>query len=104
MALNIEVFDGNFKITSDADNVIVYRKINVDPTKAPNWEKRKKEGASPDKYEKWVNPTYHGTIEKALMRIAEQRIRDSDATTLAELLHEIKGIRREISDVLSVRV
>lgn len=103
MAINIMVFN-KFRITSNEHNILVHRKSIVDPTKAPNWPEAKAKGASPDKRVEWTNTRYYGTVEQALMSIAEERIKDSDATTIDELLHEIKGIRREISDVLSVRV
>lgn len=42
-------------------------------------------------------------IEKAVQHIAIQRVLETDVTTDGELLHEIRQIRREIIDVLSVR-
>lgn len=101
--INIEVFD-SFRITADDMNVIVHRKRIIDPTLAPNWAKAKAEGASPDKRVEWANPTFHATVEQALTKIAEQRMREADASTIEELLHEIRRIRRQISDVLTLRV
>lgn len=95
---------GNFRITTDEHQFIVHRKSIVDPTKLPNWEKKKKEGASPDKYEVWTNPTYHGKIEDALEKIAQERIRKSEAKTIEELRSDIRQIYREIRAFLDIRV
>ncbi len=102
MAIDIVVFD-DFRIVSSEMNVTVYRKNIVDPTQSPNWEERKAKGASSEKRVEWSKPTYHGTVDKAFKSIADQRVLEVDATTIDELLHEIRRIRREISDVLSVR-
>lgn len=101
--LNIEVFE-KYRITSDEFNVMIHERVIVDPTKSPNWERRKAEGASPNKRIEWRVVSYHASVEQALQKLAELKIRESDATTLTELLHDIKRIRREISDVLTVRV
>lgn len=95
MPLNITV-NSQYKITSDERNVIVNRKYIVDPTKAPNWVKRQAEGADPTPREEWREVSYHPTLDKALSYIVDQEILDSDATTLSELIDEIKGFQREI--------
>jgi hypothetical protein len=46
MALNIAV-NADYKITSDALNIIVNRKYIVDPTKAPTGRNVKRKGADP---------------------------------------------------------
>lgn len=98
MSVNIEV-SGGFKITTDAHNWIVNRKQTVDPTKAPNWEKRKAEGASPDKYTKWVESSYHPSLDAALNKIADIRMKESDASSFTQLRDEIAQFRREISAI-----
>lgn len=95
MALNIEV-GSEYKITSDSMNLILNRKHIVDPTKAVGW----KPGGETRKREEWREYKYFGTIDKALEFIVEQGVRESDATTIGELLAEIQAIRREISAVL----
>lgn len=95
MALNITV-NSQYKITSDERNVIVNRKIIVDPTKAPNWAKRQAEGADPTPREEWREVSYHSTLDKALAAIIDQEVLDSDATTLAEIISEIREFQREI--------
>ncbi len=100
MALNIEV-NNEYKLTSDALNVIVNRKHIVDPTKSPNWAKLEAKGADPTPREVWREVAYCRTLEKALNYIAEQGIRESNAESISELLSEIKVIQREISAVLS---
>jgi hypothetical protein len=96
MALNITV-NADYRITSDPLNVIVNRKYIVDPTKAPNWAKREAEGADPTPREVWKEVAYFAGVDLALKWIMNQRIRESDATNLAELLDEIKRFEREIS-------
>lgn len=99
MTLNISI-NTDYYITSDAHNVIVKKRKLVDPTKSANWEKRKKEGASPDKRESWEELSYTATIDQALDRIANKSILDSDATTLGQLRKEISQLRCEIRTIL----
>src|SRR5690625_3158643 len=100
MALNIKV--GNeYKITSDDMNVILNRKHIVDPTKSPNWKRRKAEGASPDKRIEWREIGYFGTVEAALDRVVRQGVLESEAESISELTKEMRAIRREIEAVLA---
>jgi hypothetical protein len=96
--------NANYKITSDERNIIVNRRFMVDPTKSPNWAKRQAEGADPTPKEKWREVTYHGRIEQALNSIIDQQIRDSEAEQLSELVAQIKGFQREISEVMGRRM
>ena len=95
MALNIAINE-NYRITSDAHNVIVLRKHIVDPTKGPNWAKLEAKGADPMPREDWREQSYHGTVAQAIRAIGEQQVRDSEAESLAELLAEIKRVNSEI--------
>lgn len=99
MALNITITD-DYKLTSDALNIIVNRKHLVDPTKSPNWARMKAEGHDGSVRVEWKEVAYCRTVEMALSYVAEQSIRESDAETIGELLSEITAIRREISAVL----
>jgi hypothetical protein len=99
MALNIAV-NADYKITSDALNIIVNRKYIVDPTKAPNWSKRQAEGADPTPREQWREVAYCTGIDHAIKWIMNQQIRESDAENLMELLDEIKRFGREIKAIL----
>jgi hypothetical protein len=99
MGLNIAV-NADYKITSDALNIIVNRKYIVDPTKAPNWAKRQAEGADPTPRETWREVAYCNSIEFAVKWIMNQQIRESDAENLTELVDEIKRFEREISAIL----
>jgi hypothetical protein len=96
--MNIQI-NADYRLTSDSLNVIVNRKHIVDPTKAPNWPKRQAEGADSTPKEAWREVAYCATVEKALQYIADQMIRDSEAETVAELLHEIRRIYGEIKAV-----
>lgn len=99
MALDIKINE-DYKIASDARNVIVNRRYTVDPTKAPNWPKRQAEGASPETRDEWREETFFHTVDDALKWVVKQQIRDCDASTITELLNEIRRFHREISDVM----
>ncbi|AZU61013.1 hypothetical protein [Neobacillus mesonae] len=99
MALNIEV-NADYRITSDSLNVIVNRKYIVDPTKSPNWKKREAEGADPTPREEWREVAYVTGIDRAIKWIMNQRIRESEAANLTQLLDEIKRFEREIKAIL----
>ena len=94
--LNIEVAN-EYRLTSDGMQIVVQRKKVVDPTKSPKFDARK---MSAEPYEKWLDWKYCSRIEYALELIAQQRIHESDARTLADLLNQITGFRREISHLL----
>jgi len=98
--MNIQVNE-NYLLKSDSMNVIIQRRHVTDPTKAPNWEKRKTEGASDKPREVWRDYKYCTRVEDALKVIFEQQVRDSQAETFTELLAEIKEFRREIKAVLA---
>lgn len=100
MALNITV-NSRYKLTSDSYQVIVNRKYIVDPTKAPNWAKRKAEGADSTPREEWREVAYCRDIEQALNWISKQTQLNSNAESLAELLDELKAIRRDIKAVMT---
>lgn len=100
MPLNIRINE-NYRLTSDSFNIIVEERRMVDPTKAPNWEKRKAKGASPELREDWKESSYHNTVEQAMNAVVDKTVRSSDAESVSQLLSEIRRIRREISDVLA---
>ena len=90
----------DYRIKSDDRNVIVERKHITDPTKAPNWKQLAAKGADPSPKEKWREVSYHTTVVQALESIKEQRVRDSNATSLEELLVEIRKINGEIQALM----
>jgi hypothetical protein len=96
MGLNIEI-NADYLLTSDSMNVIINRKHIVDPTKSPNWAKREAEGADPTPREEWREAAYHPTIDKAATWILNQTIRDSDVTTLREVIEITQRFNREIT-------
>lgn len=98
MSLNIPIFDGAYRITSDEHNVIVHQRVVVDPTKSPKW----KPGDPTEKRTEYANPRFYPTIEVALQKTAEMKVRMSDAETLEALAHEISEIKREIRRVLAI--
>lgn len=101
MALNIRISE-DWRITSDSHNVILNQRIMVDPTKSPSWEKRKKEGASPEPREDWKEVGYYSSVERAMEAAVDKAVLKSDATTIQQLLQEITQLRREISDSIDV--
>lgn len=94
----------DYKLTSDALNIIVNERYFSDPTKAPNWPKRLAENpdADPTPKEKWREVAYHSTVERALLDVMNRRLRDSDATSLAELARLIREFRGELAALLTV--
>lgn len=100
MPLNIRV-NNDYKLTSDSLNIIVNQRRIVDPTKSPNWKVLEAKGADPTPREEWNEVAYCRDIQQALEWIVNRQIKESDAETLTELLHEIKRFRREISEVLN---
>jgi len=95
MTLNIQV-SADYRITSDPMNFIVERRHLVDPSKSPNRAKLEAEGKSMAIRETWREAAYFGTFEKALKWTVNQRIRESDAGSMDEILAEIKRIHGEI--------
>ncbi len=91
-----------FRIKSDTRNVIVERMYMTDPTKSPNWKQLEEKGADPSPRESWREVSYHSTVAKAIVSIGEQKVRDSEATTLKELLDEIRDFNGEIRALLDV--
>lgn len=86
MAIEIPI-SPDYKLTSDTLNIIVNERYFTDPTKAPNWPKKLAENpnADPTPKEKWREVAYHSTVERAVLDVMNRRLRDSDATSLAEL-------------------
>jgi hypothetical protein len=99
MALNIQVTE-DFKIISDAHNVIVQRKHSVDPTKSPNWAQLEAKGASAEVREEWRDVSYHPTLEQAIKSMLRKQVVNSDATSLAEVIDEIKRFETELTAIL----
>lgn len=100
--MNIEVKLGKetFRITTpDSFNVVVERKVIVDPTKSPSYDPRKYDGAL---REDWREPKYYSTLEKALESLLERAARHSEATNLSELIEELKEFKREIRRLMSL--
>lgn len=92
MALNIEI-SGEYRLTSDNYQIVVQRLHFVDPTKSPAF----KSGMDATVRQEWRDWKYCGKLEHALELIIRQRLLESDATTLAQLLNEMSAIKREIS-------
>ncbi|MBU8576414.1 hypothetical protein ACQKEX_14730 [Bacillus pumilus] len=91
----------DYKIVSDRLNITVRHCYMADPTKAPNWKEREAKGESPDPVLSFKDVAYCRTVEMALKWIMDQSIRDSEATTISELLKDIKSIKVQIDKVLN---
>jgi len=99
MSLNIQV-NSEFKIVSDPYNIVLQRKFIVDPTKSPNWERLKAQGADPTPREEWRDVGYYSNIDAAINGIIDRHVHESDADNIGDLLREIKEFRREISAIM----
>lgn len=78
----------------DADNIVIERLISVDPTKAPAFDPLKH---SPEIRQEWRSIGKHyATVPKALTGLLEYSLRNGQATTLLELLEEVRSFRRDI--------
>lgn len=94
--MDITVAD-QFKLTSDGMQIIISRKRMVDPTKSPRF----KEGEhDPTPREDYVTWKYAGSVSSALNIILQQKVFESEATTLKQLQHEIASFRHEIKELL----
>lgn len=88
---------GDYRITSDSNNIIVQQKRIVDPTKAPNF----KEGDSTDLREVWKDIGYHGKLTNAIYSILNHKLQEEDLNSLQEVIAEIRGFKREIRALAS---
>ena len=91
--MNIEI-SGTYRLTSDGLQIVIQRKKVVDPTKSPTFDASKH---SAKLREDWKDWKYASSVPSALNIVLNQRILESDATTLAMLRDEIASFRREIS-------
>lgn len=101
MTLNIQV-SADYRITSDPMNFIVEKRHLVDPTKSPNRAALEAAGKSMAIRETWREAAYFGTFENALKWTVNQRIRESGAGSMDEVLAEIRRIHGEI-DALGLK-
>lgn len=86
--MNIRI--GDFSITSD-DRNIVLNEIKIR-------EKSEKEELIGTEYT--VPIAYCSSVEHAMEYLLKYKLRKSDATTLAQLMDEVRGIKRMIRDAL----
>ncbi|MFD2704707.1 hypothetical protein [Salibacterium lacus] len=100
MSIDIHVTD-DYRITSDAHNYIVLERYTADPTKAPDWPKRAAKGADPTPKERWREVKYCATIPQAARQILDLSVRQSDATSLAEVVAKMEAVRDDIDRSLS---
>ncbi|MGN7387781.1 hypothetical protein [Sporosarcina sp. SAFN-015] len=86
----------------DADNIVIERLITVDPTKSPAFD--------PDKHDATIRQEwrsvgkYFATIPRALTFLNEYKIRTGDATTLREVLDELRAFKAHVDALLSAEV
>ena len=95
MALNI-VINADYKLTSDAMNVIVNRKHEIDPTKSPRWAELEKKGADPSVRTEWREVAYCKTVDQAITWLMNRVVVESDATELREVAELITAFTHEI--------
>lgn len=92
MTLNIDINE-DFRIVSDSHNVIIQRRHIVDPRKSPKFS----EGMDATVRVEYRDWKYASNITQVADIILQQRIRESDAVTLRELINEISSFKRGIS-------
>ena len=91
--------DDNFRLTFDSMNVIVQRKRVVDPTKSPSFNPEKHDATI---REEWTHEGYYSSVPKALSGVLDKRMVVGNATTLYEILAEVKAFRSEINALLTL--
>ena len=96
MTLNIDINE-DFRIVSDSHNVIIQRRHIVDPTKSPAFKPGITDPTIRVEYRDWK---YASNIAQCADIILQQRIRESDAVSLRELINEIASFKREINDLI----
>lgn len=90
--------NADYRLTFDDANVMIERKVTVDPTKAPAFDPSKHDAAIRTE---WRNiGKYYATIPAALSGLLEHSIRNGSATTIREVLVEIDEFRRHINGLL----
>jgi hypothetical protein len=99
MTLNIDINE-DFRIVSDSHNVIIQRRHIVDPRKSPKFVEGETDPTIRLEYRDWK---YAQSIAQCADILLQQKIRESDAVTLRELLVEIASFKREISELIGVR-
>lgn len=83
-AVNIAI-GGKYRITSDAMNVIVEQLVKPkDAAKEPAWKQ----------------VAYLRTPEQAIQNILDREARLSEATTLKELLAQMRAVRDDVRDMV----
>lgn len=96
MTLNIDINE-DFRIKSDSHNVIIQRPHTVDPRKSPRFIEGETDPTIRVVYRDWK---YASNITQVADIILQQRIRESDAVTLRELINEIASFKREINALI----
>lgn len=100
----------DYRITSDGNQLIVHERHTVDPTKAPNWERRLAEDPTldPSPRETWRELGYYGlrtdslllAIDLVIIRTAAR----SDIGTLGELAEHIRKSSRTIAEAFRTHI
>jgi len=97
MALNI-VIDERYKLTSDEDNVIISRRTKTQP------EHLKKifRPDAPDEV-RYKAVSYYPDITSAVKGLLKDKVKQSNATSLKELLEEINNFEKHIESLVQGR-
>ena len=93
--LNIQVTD-DYKLTSDGMQIIVQRRHIIDPSLAP----AHKRNENAEIREEWKTWKYCGKVEQAIDLILKQKIMESNAASLKELIQEIKDFEEYVKNLL----
>lgn len=82
--MNLQIGE-NYLLTADTYNIILNKR----------YKKQTKEG-EPAQYG-WQQSAFYSNIENAFLGLLEKKIKDSDATTVNELIEEIRLAKSEIA-------
>lgn len=82
--MNLQIGE-NYLLTADTYNIILNKR----------YKKQMKEG-EPIQYG-WQQSAFYPTIEKAFLGLLEKDLKDSDVTTINEMIKEIRRATQEIA-------
>ena len=82
------ILDERFRISSDKHNLVLEKYEDV------------KDRETGQINQKWKDVGYYGTIEHVLNKYKNERIRDSEASSIEDLVVELKEMKLHISDVV----
>lgn len=94
--------NADYRLSIDADNVIIERLITVDPTKAPAFDPAKH---SPELRQEWRSiGKFYASIPAALEGVLKHALSSGPDTDVRGLLVELQAFRTELRALWSTEV